>query len=54
MVKDIKTSSLSDIDAANVYTMKKTRGLCYVSERRYCNFILGRFSEIVALLTAPS
>jgi hypothetical protein len=54
MVKDTKTSSLSDIGAANVSTMKKTRGLYHVSVGRYFNFSPGRFSEIVAILTAPA
>jgi hypothetical protein len=53
-VKDFKTSSLFDIAGANVFTKKKTRGLYHVSERRYLNFSPGRFSEIVALLTAPA
>ncbi len=53
-VKDDKTSSLIDIAAANVCTKKKTRGLYHVSERRYFNFSPGRFSEIVAILTAPA
>jgi hypothetical protein len=53
-VKDIKTSSLSDTGAANVSTMKKTRGLYHVSEWRYFNFSPGHFSEIVAILTAPA
>jgi hypothetical protein len=53
-VKDFKTSSLTDIAAANVCTMKKTRGLYHVPERRYFNFGPGRFSEIVAILTAPA
>jgi hypothetical protein len=34
--------------------MKKTRGLYHVSEGRYFNFSPGRFSEIVAILTAPA
>ncbi len=42
-VKDFKTSSLIDIAAANVCTMKKTRGLYHVSERRYFNFSPGHF-----------
>ena len=53
-VKDFKTSSLTDIAAANVCIMKKYRGLYHVSERRYFNFSPGRFSEIVAILTAPA
>ncbi len=53
-VKDIKTSFLTDIAAANVCIMKKTRGLYHVYERRYFNFTPGRFSEIVAILTAPA
>ncbi len=53
-VKDFKTSSLTDVAAANVYTMKKTRGLYHAPERRYFNFSPGRFSEIVAILTAPA
>jgi hypothetical protein len=44
-VKDFKTFSLNDIAAANVCTMKKTRGLYHVSERRYFNFSPGRFSD---------
>ncbi len=35
-------------------TTKKTRGLCHVPERRYFSFSPGRFSEIVAILTAPA
>ncbi len=54
MVKDFKTSSLTNVAAANVCTMKKTRGLYHVPERRYFNFSPGRFSEIVAILTAPA
>jgi hypothetical protein len=50
-VKDFKTSSLINVAAANVCTMKKTRGLYHVPERRYFNFGPGRFSEIVAILT---
>jgi hypothetical protein len=53
-VKDFKTSSLTDVAAANVCTMKKTRGLYHVPERRYFNFSPGRFSEIVAILTTPA
>jgi hypothetical protein len=53
-VKDFKTSSLTDIAAANVCTMQKTRGLYHVSERRNFNFSPSRFSEIVAILTAPA
>jgi hypothetical protein len=53
-VKYSKTSSLSDIAAANVCIMKKTRGLYHVSERRYFNFIPAVFSDIVAILTAPA
>ncbi len=53
-VKDFKSSSLTDIAAANVCIMKKTRGLYHVSERRYFNFSPGPFSEIVAILTAPA
>jgi hypothetical protein len=34
--------------------MKKTRGLYHVSEGRYLNFSPVRFSEIVAILTAPA
>jgi hypothetical protein len=41
-VKYFKTSSLSDIVAANMCIMKKTRGLYHVSERRYFNFSPGR------------
>jgi hypothetical protein len=52
--KDLKTSSLTDVAAANVCTIKKTRGLYHVPERRYFNFRPGRFSEIVAILTAPA
>ncbi len=48
-VKDFKTSFLTDIAAANVYIMKKTRGLYHVYERRYFNFTPGLFSEIVAI-----
>ncbi len=48
-VEDFKTSSLNDIAAANVCTMKKTRGLYHVSERRS-----GRFSKIGVILTAPA
>jgi hypothetical protein len=54
MVKDFKTSSLTNVAAANVCTMKKNRGLYHVPERRYFNFSPGRFSEIVAILTAPA
>jgi hypothetical protein len=54
MVKDFIISSLIDIAAANVCTMKKTRGLYPVSERRYFNFSPGHFSEIVAILTVPA
>ncbi len=54
MVKDFKTSSLTGIAAANVCTMQKTRGLYHVSERRNFNFSPSRFSEIVAILTAPA
>jgi hypothetical protein len=53
-VKDFKTTSLTDVAVANLYTMKKTRGLYHVPERRYFNFSAGRFSEIVAILTAPA
>ncbi len=53
-VKDFKNSSLTDIAAANVCIMKKSRVLYHVSERRYFNFCPGRFSEIVAILTAPA
>jgi hypothetical protein len=53
-VKDFKTSSLTDIAAANVCIMKKNRGLYHVFERRYFHFSPGRFSEIVAILTAPA
>ncbi len=53
-VKDFKTSSLTDVAAANMCIMKKTRVLYHVSERRYFNFSPGRFSEIVAILTAPA
>ncbi len=53
-VKDIKTSFLLDIAAANVCTMNKTRGLYHVPESGYFNFSPGRFSEIVAILTAPA
>jgi hypothetical protein len=53
-VKDFKTSSLTDIAAANVCTMQKTRGLSHVSERGNFNFSPSRFSEIVAILTAPA
>jgi hypothetical protein len=49
-VRDFKTSSLYDIAAANVCTMKKTGGLYHVSERRYFNSSPGRFSEIAAIL----
>jgi hypothetical protein len=34
--------------------MPKTRGLYHVSERRNFNFSPSRFSEIVAILTAPA
>jgi hypothetical protein len=54
MVKDFKTSFLTDIAAANVCTMKKTRCLYHVPESRYFNFSPGRFSEIVVILTAPA
>ncbi len=37
-VKDIWTSSLTDIATANVCVKKKTRGLYHVCERRYLNF----------------
>ncbi len=40
--------------AASVSTMKKTRGLYHVFERRYFSFSPGRFSEIVAIITAPA
>jgi hypothetical protein len=53
-VKDFKIYSLTDIAAANVCIMKKTRGLYHVPERRYFSFSPGRFSEIVAILTAPA
>ncbi len=53
-IKDFKISSLIDIAAANVCTMKKTGGLYHLSERRYFNVCPGRFSEIVAILTAPA
>ncbi len=42
-VKDFETSSLTDIAAANVCIMKKTRGLYHVFERRYFHFSPGRF-----------
>jgi hypothetical protein len=54
MVKDFKTSSTTDIAAANVCIMKKTRCLYHVSERRYFNFSPGPFSEIVAILSMPA
>ncbi len=54
MVKGFKTSSLTNVAAANVCTMKETRGLYLLPERRYFNFSPGRFSEIVAILTAPA
>jgi hypothetical protein len=44
-VKDFKTLFLNDISVANVCTMKKTRGLYRVSERRYFNFSPGHFSD---------
>ncbi len=47
-------SDLVPIGAANVSTMKKTRGFYHVSEGRYLNFSPVRFSEIVAILTAPA
>ncbi len=53
-VQDFKTSFLPDIAAANLCTMKKTRGLYHVPESRYFNFSPGRFSEMVAILTAPA
>ncbi len=34
--------------------LKKNRGLYHVPKRRYFNFSPGRFSEIVAILTAPA
>jgi hypothetical protein len=46
MVKDFKTSSLTDIAAANVCTLQKTRGLYHVPERRYFSFSPGRFFEV--------
>jgi hypothetical protein len=52
--KDFKTSFLTDIAAANVCTMKKTRGLYHIPESRYFSFSPWRFSEIVAILTAPA
>jgi hypothetical protein len=42
-VKDFKTSFLPYIAAANVCTMKKTRGLYHVPESRYFKFSPGRF-----------
>jgi hypothetical protein len=42
-VKDFKTLFSPDIAAANVCTMKKTRGLYHVPETRYFNFSHGRF-----------
>ncbi len=42
-VKDFKTSSLTDVAAANMCIMKKTRGLYHVFERRYFPFSPGRF-----------
>ncbi len=43
MVKDFKTSSLTNVAAANVCTKKKTKGLYHIPERRYFNFSPGRF-----------
>ncbi len=42
-VKDFKTSFLPYFAAANVCTMKKTRGLYHVPESRYFKFSPGRF-----------
>ncbi len=53
-VKDFKISFLPYIAAANVCTMKKTRGLYHVPESKYFKFSPAVFSDIVAILTAPA
>jgi hypothetical protein len=51
-VKDFLTFSLNDVAVANVCIMKKTIGLCQVSERRYLIFSSLTFSKILVTLTA--
>ena len=53
-VKVIQTSFLPGIPFAIVCTMKKTRGLYHVCERRYLNFSCRNFLEILDIHTAPT